>query len=85
SFAVITTAANPLLEKIHNSKKRMPTILNEDLAYEWLLGDPDEARISAIARFQYPADQMQACTIARDFRESPEPTKVFEYQELGDL
>ena len=85
SFAIVTTAANSLMEQIHNSKKRMPTILDEDLAYEWLFGDLDEKRISEIARSQYPSDKMQACTIEKAFRESLEPTKEFAYEDLPAL
>ena len=39
SFSIITTRANPMLEHIHNSKKRMPVILNEDQEEMWL--NPD--------------------------------------------
>ncbi|MBC7948522.1 MAG: SOS response-associated peptidase [Chitinophagaceae bacterium] len=82
SFAIVTTAANAVMEQIHNSKKRMPTILDEDLAYEWLFGELDEPRIREIARSQYPSNKMQACTIAKDFRETIEPTRPFEYEDL---
>lgn len=34
TFALVTTAENPLMRVIHNSKYRMPTILTEDLAEE---------------------------------------------------
>lgn len=85
SFAIVTIAANKLMEQIHNSKKRMPTILDEDLAYEWLLGDLDEKRISEIAKNQFPANEMEACTIAKDFREALEPSKEFAYEDLPAL
>lgn len=85
SFAIVTTAANKLMEQIHNSKKRMPTILNEDLGYEWMFGNLDEKRITDIALTQYPADQMEACSIAKDFREVIEPTKEFSYEDLPAL
>ncbi len=85
SFAIVTTAANSLMEQIHNSKMRMPTILNEDLAYEWLLGNLPEKRISEIATTQFPAQEMQAHTIAKDFREVLEPTKAYVYEELPIL
>ena len=85
SFAIITTAANQLMEQVHNSKKRMPTILTEDLAYEWMFGAPDEKRITEIARSPFPADQMEAHTIAKDFREALDPTKEFVYEDLPDL
>ncbi len=85
SFAIVTTVANKLMEQVHNSKKRMPTILNEDLAYEWMFGNLDEQRILEIAATQYPAEEMQACTIAKDFREVLEPAKVFEYEDVPAL
>lgn len=84
SFAIVTTAANPLMEKIHNSKKRMPSILSDDLAWEWLFGQPDEARIREIATTPFPAEQMEAYTIAKDFRETLEPAKPFHYAELPE-
>lgn len=58
SFAILTTAANPLMEVIHNSKKRMPTILPDDLAAEWIFGNLTETRISEIARFQIAGEEM---------------------------
>lgn len=85
TFAVVTTKANKLMEQVHNSKKRMPTILNDDLAYEWLFGDLDEKRILEVAATQYPASEMQACTIAKDFREVIEPAKEFMYEDLPAL
>jgi putative SOS response-associated peptidase YedK len=36
TFTIITTAANPLMEKIHNTKKRMPVILHEKDEREWI-------------------------------------------------
>jgi putative SOS response-associated peptidase YedK len=36
TFSIITTPANPLLEKIHNTKKRMPAILTPNGADRWL-------------------------------------------------
>ena len=85
SFAIVTTKANKVMEQVHNSKKRMPTILNEDLAYKWLFGTLDEKRITEIGKTQYPADEMQAYSIAKDFREVLEPTKKFDYEELPAL
>jgi putative SOS response-associated peptidase YedK len=85
SFAVVTTAANSLMEQVHNSKKRMPAILTDELAYEWLLGDLPEERITAIARSQYPAAAMEACPIAKDFREALEPARPFVYEDLPAL
>jgi hypothetical protein len=63
----------------------MPTILNDDLAYEWMFGDLSENRILEIAATQYPTEEMQACTIAKDFREALEPAKPFEFEDVPAL
>lgn len=39
SFTIVTTKANSLLEKVHNSKKRMPVILNSENQNIWLNSD----------------------------------------------
>jgi putative SOS response-associated peptidase YedK len=85
TFAIVTTRANSLMEKVHNSKKRMPTILDEDLAYEWLFGPADEKRIREIAISQYPAEKMDACSIAKDFIQSLDPASPFVYEDLPAL
>lgn len=36
TFTVITTRANPMMEVIHNLKKRMPVILSPDTEHLWL-------------------------------------------------
>ncbi len=73
------------MEQVHNSKKRMPVILNEDLAYEWMLGNPDESRILEIAAAQYPSEEMEACTIAKDFRSALAPAEPFQYEDVPAL
>ena len=39
SYSILTTHANQMMEKIHNVKKRMPVVLNEENAEKWLLLD----------------------------------------------
>ncbi|MEN8155589.1 MAG: SOS response-associated peptidase [Bacteroidota bacterium] len=39
TFSIITTVANPLMEKIHNTKKRMPVILTRENEEAWISGD----------------------------------------------
>jgi len=85
TFAIVTTKANTLMDQIHNSKRRMPTILTEDLAWEWLFGNLDEKTISSIAQFQYPSNEMEACTISKDFRETLDPAEPFHYEDLPAL
>ncbi|MCZ4224711.1 SOS response-associated peptidase [Pedobacter rhodius] len=82
TVAVTTAPANPLMEQVHNSKKRMPTILNDELAYEWMFGDLSDGRITEIASSQFPAKQMDACTIAKEFLSTLEPSTPFIYEDL---
>ena len=55
--ALVTTEANSVNAIIHNSKRRMPTILTEELAYEWIQPGLSENRITEIATFQFPASE----------------------------
>ena len=42
TFSIITTAANPLLEEIHNEKKRMPLVISEQSRDAWLFAEGKE-------------------------------------------
>ena len=85
TFALITTKANRLMEQIHNSKKRMPTILPGYLAAEWINDELSENRITELATFQFPASQMEAFTIQKDFRNTLDPVEEFTYAGLPEL
>lgn len=65
--ALVTTKANSIMEQIHNSKKRMPTILTEKMAGEWISDGLSEQRITEIALSQLPADEMDVHTVRKDF------------------
>ena len=81
TFALITTEANALMKQIHNSKERMPTILNDDLAWEWMMTNPSKERLTEIALTQIPSRMMEACTIGKEYRTAGE-VNAFEYPEL---
>lgn len=85
SFAIVTTAANSLMEQVHNAKKRMPLILPEDLAYNWLLGPLTDAQILDITHYQFGADKMTAWPVATDFLKSGDPAHKVEYEGLPEL
>ncbi len=85
SFAIVTTKANETMAQIHNTKMRMPTMLREDLAYEWIMEDLTEERIAEIAAFQLPSYEILAHTINKDFRIAENPTDKFMYEELPAL
>jgi len=67
TFSILTTDANLLMAQIHNTKRRMPVVLTEELAWEWLLGEPNEERIAEIARFQIPSAELEAYPVSKDF------------------
>lgn len=85
TFAIVTTKANDMMSLIHNTKKRMPTILTEDLAWEWIMEDLSEERIQQIASYQFPSEEMFAYTIAKDFKTAIDPCVEVEYSELPHL
>jgi putative SOS response-associated peptidase YedK len=85
TFAIVTTKANDLMKEIHNTKKRMPTILTEDVAYEWIMEDISEERIKEITAFQLPSEFMDAHSIAKDFKMAEDPTEEFIYEDLPVL
>jgi len=81
TVALGVTEANTVMSQIHNSKKRMPSILTDDLAWEWLMEKPTEERLSQIARTQIPSRLLEFCTIDRNYRTTLEATPM-EYPEL---
>jgi putative SOS response-associated peptidase YedK len=85
SFSIVTTKANPLMAAVHNVKKRMPCILPDHLAQEWIRDGLSEERITEIASYQYPAEQMHAYTIEKSFRTSDDPMRAFTYADLPPL
>lgn len=85
TFAIVTTAANELMHEIHNAQHRMPTILPEDLAFEWIQAGLSEERIKEIASYQLPSDKMEAWTIAKDFLYKADPTQPYHYPESLNL
>lgn len=79
TFAIVTTKANELMKKIHNKRERMPTILPEALAFEWIQEGLSEERIKEIAAYQLPSEMMEAWTVDKYFIKSPTPDKEVEY------
>lgn len=82
TFSIVTTAANDLMGQIHNSKKRMPVLLDEEHAHTWLCDHPDEHTIHMLAGFSLPSRNMEAYSIAKDFRSSETPLLPYNYPEL---
>ncbi len=82
TFALGTTEANSFMRQIHNSKNRMPTILTGSLADEWISPGLSEKRITELASYQIPSNQLQAHLIDKNFKSSFDPKAPFDY---GDI
>jgi putative SOS response-associated peptidase YedK len=54
--SIITMAANPLMEKIHNSKKRMPVILQKGVERSWI--NPELTAEDALKQLK-PVDEKE--------------------------
>lgn len=83
--ALCTTFANGLMRQIHNSKLRMPTILSEDLAAEWISEGLSEERITEIATYQISSKEMHAYQLEKDFMKSDDPLKETTYSHIPEL
>lgn len=62
SYSMITTQANELMSEIHNTKKRMPIILNSNDEKSWLDGED-------YTKFQFPYSQQLIGTNLDENRE----------------
>ena len=82
SCAMATTAGNEITSQVHNSRSRMPTILTDELAWEWLFEKLDDQRITEIASYALPWEQISYYTLAHDFLSSPDPWKEHYHPEL---
>jgi putative SOS response-associated peptidase YedK len=80
SFGIITTEANGLMGKIHNIKKRMPTILEEDAANSWVNENLNDTQILELAKHQMDDHKMSAYTVAKNFQQSTNPCEKVEYK-----
>lgn len=62
TFSIVTTDANPLMAKIHNSAKRMPVILDKETERQWI--DIELSKDAALNLLvPCPSDYLNAYTI----------------------
>lgn len=88
TFSIVTTEANPMMARIHNSAKRMPVILPKVVERRWL--DPTLPK-NEIIRLMKPFDEnlMIAHTVSKLIstpgaeKNAPEAIAPFDYSELG--
>ncbi|OIN60889.1 SOS response-associated peptidase [Arsenicibacter rosenii] len=78
TYSMLTTAANPLMAAIHNSKERMPCLLTPDEEESWLHGNLSEADCLTLLARQYPVSKMHSHSISKRITSRSEPTDVAE-------
>lgn len=87
TFSIVTTHANPLLEKIHNTKKRMPVILPQHLEKFWISQSISQEQMKQLL-VPYDESEMEAYTISRLItarnrnNNSPQVITPYTYPEL---
>lgn len=65
TFSIITTDANPMMEIIHNSKKRMPLILSKSDINTWINPETNIGLINSLMN-PFPETEMDAYQISRN-------------------
>jgi putative SOS response-associated peptidase YedK len=87
TFSIVTTEANPLMEMIHNTKKRMPVILSRKLERDWIDPEIDKESLKDLM-VPYDENDMKAHPVSRDLgkrdvdTDVPEIFKEKNYPEL---
>ena len=66
TYSIVTTEANELMRRIHNTNFRMPVILAPAEEARWLDAALTQSEIEALMQ-PYPSDGMTAHVIGRDF------------------
>lgn len=80
TFSMLTTVANPLMEEIHNLKKRMPLILSLENGLKWIDPTLPAPQIKDLIR-PYDENGMKAHTISRKANNTRNNNNVQEIKE----
>lgn len=87
TFSIVTTAANPLMETIHNLKKRMPLIIGREDEAAWADPGLDVREIKELIK-PFDENRMEAWTVSRSLnsprnqRDIPQALEKVVYEEL---
>ena len=83
SFSILTTPANPLMERIHNLKKRMPLILSPEDEKRWIEPNLTRDQINKLIK-PYPESEMIAYTVSQNVNSGKNNRNVAQSQEKVD-
>lgn len=89
TYAIITTRANELMEIVHNTKKRMPLIIEPENAMKWLDQNLNDDEIKTFFK-PFDADKLKATPIKKinprlQYDSDPGITVYYHYQELSAM
>jgi len=84
SNSIVTTEANELLKLVHNTKQRMPVVLDEQGQYDWMNLSKDTKPLFK----PFPSSEFKVHTTPpilghKGVGNSPEAASNFEYPELA--
>lgn len=65
TFSILTKKASPLLEKIHNLKKRQPVILEEEQIKSWLDSNISQEAVRDIIHTDYSESKLEAYSVSK--------------------
>ena len=83
TFSILTTPANPLMERIHNLKKRMPLILSPEDEKRWIEPNLTRDQINELIK-PYPESDMIAYTVSQNVNSQKNNRNVAQSQEKVD-
>ena len=76
SFSIITQEANEFMADIHNTAKRMPLMLSQDLVNEWLNPNAPRSIVDEIMQYSCDDDSLAAYRVRRDLKKLPNDESV---------
>jgi putative SOS response-associated peptidase YedK len=91
SCSILTTEANPFMANIHNTKKRMPLILDNLHENKWLSNSLTDEEIKQLMIEGFTKKELEAYTVSKDVTNSrvisdrKDILKPCHYQELNTL
>jgi putative SOS response-associated peptidase YedK len=91
SCSIITKKANSFMAEIHNSKKRMPLILDASFQKEWINPSLSKKNITEIIEKGFMTKEFEAYTVSKDITSSRKNSntihilKPYYYPELNTL
>lgn len=66
TFTILTKAASPLFERVHNLKKRQPVLLSDTSVDDWLDPELTAPDIKTLIQTPYPDATLETYTVSKD-------------------